>query len=161
MSKSIIIGISDLNIALSPDVLITYALGSCVGIALYDQAVKVAGLAHIMLPLSSEARDKSNIMKFADTATLELINQMEKMGASRRRITAKIAGGAQMFALQPGNEAFNIGKRNVIATKQILNDLNIRIIAEDTGMNYGRTVEFSADTGMLKVKSIAHGIKEI
>lgn len=161
MSKSIIIGISDLNIALSPDVLITYALGSCVGIALYDQAVKVAGLAHIMLPLSSEARDKSNIMKFADTATIELINRMEKMGANRRRITAKIAGGAQMFALQPGNEAFNIGKRNVIATKQILNNLNIRIIAEDTGLNYGRTVEFSSDTGMLKVKSIAHGIKEI
>lgn len=161
MSKPIIIGISDLNIAVPPDLLITYALGSCVGIALYDKAVKVAGLAHIMLPLSCEARDKSNVMKFADTATVELIKQMEKLGASRYRLTAKIAGGAQMFALQQGNEAFNIGKRNVVATKQVLKDLNIRIVAEDTGLDYGRTVEFSADTGILKIKSIAHGIKEI
>ncbi len=161
MSKPIIIGISDLNIALPPDVLITYALGSCVGICLYDKAVKVAGLAHVMLPLSSEAKDISNLMKFADTATLELIKRMEKAGASRRRLVAKLAGGAQMFALQEGNEALNIGKRNVIAAKKILKSLNIKIIAEDTGLNYGRTIELSPETGVLKVKAIAHGIKEI
>ncbi len=161
MSKSIIIGISDLSVALPPDVLITYALGSCVGICLYDNLVKVAGMAHVMLPLSTEARDRSNIMKFADTATVELINRMEKAGASRRRLVAKMAGGAQMFALQEGNQAFNIGKRNVVATKQVLKDLNIRIIAEDTGANYGRTVELSPATGILKIKTIAYGIKEI
>lgn len=161
MSNSIIIGISDLNVALPPDVLITYALGSCVGICLYDKGVKVAGLAHIMLPLSSESKDKSNVMKFADTATVELIKRMERQGANRTRMVAKIAGGAQMFALQEGNEAFNIGKRNVIATKQVLQQLKIRIVAEDTGLNYGRTVEFSPHTGMLKIKTINHGIKEI
>lgn len=161
MSKSIIIGISDLNVALPPDVLVTYALGSCVGICLYDNSVKVAGLAHIMLPLSTESKDRSNIMKFADTASDELIRRMEKLGAHKRNIVAKIAGGAQMFALQEGNEAFNIGKRNVIATKQVLKKLNIRIIAEDTGLNYGRTVEFSPSTGKLKIKSIDHGVKEI
>lgn len=161
MSKSIIIGISDLNVALPPDVLITYALGSCVGICLYDKVVKVAGMAHIMLPLSKEAKDNSNVMKFADTATIEMIKRMEKQGASRKRMVAKIAGGAQMFAVPDGNEAFNIGKRNVIATKQVLQELGIRIIAEDTGLDFGRTVEFSPITGMLKIKTIAHGIKEI
>jgi chemotaxis protein CheD len=161
MSKTIIIGISDLNIAYPPDVLVTYALGSCVGICLYDSKTKVAGLAHVMLPLSTEVKDKSNLAKFADTATLELIKRMEKAGAEKGRLVAKLAGGAQMFALQEGNEAFNIGKRNVIAAKQVLKNLNIRIIAEDTGLNYGRTVELSPETGTLKVKAIAHGIKEI
>lgn len=161
MSNPIVIGISDLNVTKPPTTLITYALGSCVGICLYDKQAKVAGLAHIMLPLSTEAKDKSNIMKFSDTATVAMIKKMETLGASRSRLTAKIAGGAQMFAIQSGNESFNIGKRNVIATKKVLNALNIRIIAEDTGLDYGRTIEFSAETGMLKVKSIAKGIKEI
>lgn len=161
MRKPIVIGISDLNIAQPPDTLITYALGSCVGICLYDKQVKIAGLAHIMLPLSTEAKDKSNIMKFSDTATVNMIKKMEAIGANRTRMTAKIAGGAQMFALQTGNESFNIGKRNVIATKKVLKALNIRIVAEDTGLDYGRTIEFCSATGILKVKSIARGTKEI
>ncbi|MCG8484554.1 MAG: chemotaxis protein CheD [Clostridia bacterium] len=161
MNKPIVIGISDLNVAKPPDTLITYALGSCVGICLYDKQTKVAGLAHIMLPLSTEAKDKSNIKKFSDTATLDMIKKMEALGASRTRMTAKIAGGAQMFEIQTGNESFNIGKRNVIATKKVLSALNIKIVAEDTGLNYGRTIEFCSATGILKVKSIAKGIKEI
>lgn len=161
MNKPIIIGISDLNVVKPPDSLITYALGSCVGICLYDKQAKIAGLAHIMLPLSTEAKDKTNKMKFADTATIEMIKKMEALGASRNRITAKIAGGAKMFEIQTGKEMFDIGKRNVAATKNVLSALNIRIIAEDTGLNYGRTIEFYSDTGVLKVKSVSKGTKEI
>lgn len=161
MSKSIIIGIADLNVTSSPNILVTHALGSCIGICLYDKSVKVAGLAHIMLPLSKEFRADSNIMKFADTGTLELIKRMERLGANRTRIVAKIAGGAQMFEMKTSSDSLQIGKRNISATKQVLKALNIKLIAEDTGLNYGRTVEFYANTGILKVKSITKGIKEI
>lgn len=163
MSKSLIIGIADLNVAASPDVLITYALGSCIGICLYDGVKKIAGMSHIMLPYSTEYRynDNINIMKYADTAIPELIRRMETLGASRSRIVAKIAGGAQMFALNQKLDSLNIGKRNIEATKEVLRQLKIKIIAEDVGLNYGRTVEFSAQTGIMKVKTIANGIKEI
>jgi len=161
MTKQIIIGISDLNIAAAPDVLVTYALGSCVGICLYDRIVKVAGLAHILLPESQAFKPPINVMKFADTAAVELVSRMEKMGARQTRLVAKIAGGAQMFANQGGGETAQIGWRNVTATKQILATLKIPIVAEDTGLNYGRTIEFYADSGLLRVKSITMGGKEI
>lgn len=163
MSKSLIIGIADLNVASSSDVLVTYALGSCIGMCFYDNFKKIAGMAHIMLPYSTEYRynDTINIMKYADTAAPELIRRMEVMGANRSRLVAKIAGGAQMFAIKENLEALNIGKRNIVATKEILKDLRIKIVAEDIGLDYGRTVEFSAETGKLKIKTIANGIKEI
>lgn len=161
MSKKIIIGISDLNIAAAPDVLISYALGSCVGICLFDRTARIGGLAHIMLPSSLAFRNQSNIMKFADTAGVELVKQMEKIGARRIRMVAKIAGGAQMFANQGISDTAQIGRRNVDATKEVLEALRIPIIAEDTGLDYGRTIEFFPETGLLRVKSITKGIKEI
>lgn len=161
MSHQIIIGISDLNVASAPDVLVSYALGSCVGICLYDSLVRVAGLAHIMLPSKAAFPNDPNMMKFADTAAWELVKRMEKTGARRIRMTAKIAGGAQMFAGQGLSDATQIGRRNVQETKEVLKELGIRIVAEDTGLDYGRTIEFSAETGMLRVRSITHGIREI
>ena len=161
MNNQIIIGISDLNVVAAPDVLISYALGSCVGICLFDRLVRVAGLAHILLPSRVAFKNQGNIMKFADTATVELVNRMEAIGARRLRMVAKIAGGAQMFANQGISDAAQIGRRNVVETKQVLEFLSIKIIAEDTGSNYGRTIEFFAETGILRVKSISQGIKEI
>ena len=160
MNNQIIIGISDLNVVAAPGVLISYALGSCVGICLFDRLVRVAGLAHILLPSRVAFKNQGNIMKFADTATVELVNRMEAIGARRLRMVAKIAGGAQMFANQGISDA-QIGRCNVVETKQVLESLSIRIIAEDTGLNYGRTIEFFAETGILRVKSISQGIKEI
>lgn len=161
MSNPIVIGIADLNVARHSDTLITYALGSCVGICLYDGISKIAGLAHIMLPFSAESKDVSNKAKFADTAIVELINKMERIGANRHRLIAKIAGGAQMFEIKSPNETFNIGKRNVLATRKVLETFNIQIVAEDTGSDYGRTIELFSNTGVLRVKSIAKGIIEI
>ncbi len=158
MSNLITVGISDLNVVRKPDRLITYALGSCVGICLYDGAVNVAGMAHIMLPNSRDCIQNENKMKFADTAAVMLVERMEKQGAFKNRIVAKIAGGAQMFKVDTtygaGENIMNIGKRNVEAVKRVLAELNIRIIAEDVGQNYGRTVEFAAETGILSVRSI-------
>ena len=137
-------------------------LGSCVGIALYDAQVKVAGLSHIMLPSSKQIKNNQNKAKFADTAILLLIEKMMTMGAQKDRIKAKIVGGAQMFSsINNKNSLLKIGERNVNAALEVLNSLNIPVIGRDTGGNYGRSIELYADTGILLVKTIGHGIKEI
>lgn len=158
MSNLVTVGISDMNVVIKPDRLITYALGSCVGICLFDAKVGVGGMAHIMLPNSTECIQNENKLKFADTAIVLLIRRMEQVGASRIRLTAKIAGGAQMFKMDGtyglNDNIMNIGKRNITAVKKALADANIRIIAEDVGLNYGRTVEFDVGSGIMTVRSI-------
>ncbi len=156
MNRTIKVGISDLNIAHSPNVLVTYALGSCVGICLYDRVAKVAGLSHIMLPSSSAGRDNQPY-RYADTAIVILVKRMVAAGADQRRLTAKIAGGARMFATFTDSNLSNIGQRNVASVKETLGKLGIPIIADDTGKDYGRTVFFSADNGQMCVKSANRG----
>ena len=158
MSKTIVVGISDLNIALKGDVLVTYALGSCVGICLYDPIAKIAGLSHIMLPTITDFSNSGAMReKFADTAIEILLQKMLGCGAMKIRMRAKIAGGAQMFSNINNASLAGIGERNVIAVKQELMRLRIPITAEDTGNNYGRTVFFDADEGIMKVKSVNKG----
>ena len=147
------VGIADLNAVKDPDSLITYALGSCVGICLYDSSQKIAGLAHIMLPLSTEAAGKvDNKRRYADTGIMELIQTMNLMGASTMRMTAKIAGGAQMFK-GSSSSMFNVGERNVAAVKKVLASYKIRIIAEETGADFGRTVLFHGESGAMEVRA--------
>ncbi len=97
MSQMIKVGMADLNICKSPNAITTLGLGSCIGIALYDPVTKIGGLAHIMLPDSTQIRNNANIAKFADTGITELVSRMVRAGASRTRLVAKIAGGAKMF----------------------------------------------------------------
>lgn len=148
------VGMADLNICSSPDAITTLGLGSCVGIVLYDPVLKIAGLAHIMLPDSTQIRSNENVAKFADTGIETLLRQLIQKGAQRSRMIAKIAGGAQMFAFSAENAMLSIGKKNVIATKKKLSELGIRIIAEDTGDSYGRTIEFYPETGQLLIKAV-------
>ncbi len=151
----ITVGISDLAVAGAPDVLATYALGSCVGICIYDKFKLIGGMAHIMLPNSKEvSKQHDNMKKFADSGIYILLSEMERKGANMSKLTAKIAGGAQMFA---GVNTFNIGERNVISVKSILTKYNIPIIAEQTGDKIGRTIFFDVSSGMLEVKSAARG----
>lgn len=161
MGKMIKVGMADLNVCPYPDAITTLGLGSCVGVALFDPTSRCGGLAHVMLPDSTAIRNNSNKAKFADTGIEELIRQMEAQGASRRRMTAKIAGGAQMFAFSNTSDMVRIGERNVEACKKKLAELGIRVIAEDTGLNYGRTIEFYTETGMLLVKAVGRPVKEI
>ncbi|CAM3358068.1 chemotaxis protein CheD [Marinicrinis lubricantis] len=156
------VGMADLNATNEDRILRTTGLGSCVGLTLFDPLHKVAGLAHIMLPSSSIAREgQLNKAKYADTAIPELIDRMLQLGANKGRLEAKLAGGAQMFSFNTGNDMMKIGPRNVDSCKEILAQLHIPIRSEDTGGNYGRTIEISNDTGMLTVKSVNKGIKEI
>lgn len=160
-SQVIKVGMADLNVAKDPGVLTTLGLGSCVGIALYDATTKIGGLAHIMLPDSTQIKNNSNIAKFADTGIEALIKEMLKIGAKQNRLVAKIAGGAHMFEFKNMDDMMRIGTRNVTAVTQILEQAHIPIISQDTGSNYGRTVELHTSTGVLLVKTIGHGIKEI
>jgi len=159
---SVVIGISDMNVVKGNDSIITYALGSCVGVALYDDIKKIAGLAHVMMPSSTEIVDRSlNVMKYADTAVPELVKRMARMGASQYSLTAKIAGGAEMFSMVGAGNKFNIGERNIAAVKAALQLLHIKIVAQDVGENYGRTVELFAANGIYRIKAISKGIKDI
>ncbi|MBQ3600321.1 MAG: chemotaxis protein CheD [Lachnospiraceae bacterium] len=148
------VGMADLKICCSPDAITTLGLGSCVGIVLYDPIEKIAGLAHVMLPDSTQIVCNENIAKFADTAIDRLLQIMIENGASKNRMIAKIAGGAQMFAFSSENPMLCIGKRNVEASKNKLEELGIRIVAEDTGDSYGRTIEFYPETGELLIKAV-------
>ncbi len=161
MANTITVGISDLNVVKVPDQLITYALGSCVGICLYDKTVGIAGMAHIMLPSIAESGSKDNIYKFADSGIAELVKRMTSAGASKVRMVAKIAGGAQMFKLSSTSLISNIGERNVTSVKRVLAAHGIRIIAEDTGLNYGRTIIFNSADGGLTVKAVGKAPKVI
>ena len=158
MSQTITVGISDLNVAKQGDILVTHALGSCVGICLYDSFSKIAGLSHIMLPSSAGFNPvgKQNY-KFADTAIPELLKKMQEFGANKIYIKAKIAGGAQMFAGVNNSSLANIGERNVSAVKAELARQRIPILAEDTGKNYGRTQFFDSATGIMTIKSVNRG----
>lgn len=152
------IGIADLKVCRVPDVLVTYALGSCVGICLLDSTAKVGGLSHIMLPDSTAGVNGAAApMRFADTAIPLLIREMEKLGASRGRLRAKIAGGATMFAI--ANDKFNIGDRNVVKVKEMLAKERIPILAEDTGADYGRTLFFYPETGVMEIRAATRGTK--
>ncbi|MBU5437682.1 chemotaxis protein CheD [Tissierella sp. MSJ-40] len=155
------VGMADLNVTKSPNILTTLGLGSCVGIALYDKVNKIAGLAHIMLPSSKEIKNNQNRAKFADTGIEELVKIMLKEGANKNNLVAKIAGGSQMFSFSSNNDILKIGERNVIATKNILKEMNIKIISEDTGGNYGRTIELNSLDGSLFIRTIGHGEKTI
>ena len=149
--NKIIVGISDQKLCKSPDVLVTYALGSCVGICMIDKALGIAGLAHIMLPDSSAIPNDHNKFKFADTGIKLLYDSMIKSGAAASRITAKIAGGAQMFS--GDSDVFSVGERNVAAVKQALQSSKIPIVAEQTGLDFGRTVFFYSEDGTMEVRA--------
>jgi chemotaxis protein CheD len=157
------VGMADLKVVLGKDeILKTTGLGSCVGVILFDPKNRVSGMAHVMLPASSIARDGVvNIAKYADTAIPDMIDRMISLGANKGRLIAKLAGGAQMFAFGGTSDTMRIGPRNVETCKEILSNLNIPIHAEDTGANYGRTIEFHCATGMLLIRSVQQGVKEI
>jgi len=155
------VGMADLKVIEAPGILTTLGLGSCVGIALYDHEKKIAGLAHGMLPFSNEVKNNENKAKFVDSGIKLLIEKMLEKGASKEHIVAKIVGGSQMFSYNMELSILKIGERNILATKKVLKDEGIRIISEDIGGNYGRTIQFNSQDGSVLVKTIGHGVKII
>ncbi len=161
MSEIIRVGMADLQICNSPDAVTTLGLGSCVGIAIRDPETCIGGLAHIMLPDSTEIRNNSNRPKFADTGIEDLVQGIVSKGGSRNKLVAKIAGGAQMFAFGGKSDMIRVGERNVIASKKKLSELKIPLLAEDTGETYGRTVVFYPQNGDFVIKAVGMAEKTI
>ena len=148
MGNIIKVGMADLNVCKAPDGLTTLGLGSCIGLTLYDPVTKIGGMVHYMLPDSTKVSNNSNKAKFADTGIEELLKKV-------------IAAGAKMFEVSGLSDVGNIGARNAEAAKKILKEKGIRLVAEDTGLNYGRTVELHCDTGEFLIKSVGKPIKTI
>ena len=151
MENRLTIGIADMKIAQHSGTLITYALGSCIGICLYDPVIKLGGLLHIMLPLNMETGRK-NPLKYADTGLAEMLRQMEAKGANRSRLVVKIAGGAKMFEVTGGSLG-NIGLRNIESVKIQMKKQGLRIANEDVGGTVARTMSMDVETGAITVRS--------
>ena len=154
------VGIADLKATTSPHRIITLGLGSCVGIILYDNLTKIGGMVHIMLPESTKFKQADNPAKFADTGITLLLQEILKLGANKKRLFAKIAGGAQMFKSNASN-LLNIGERNTEKTREILADLKIPLVAEHTGGSIGRTLILDNYSGKVFVRVIGNKPKEI
>ena len=155
----VIVGLADYKVCRAPVVLATLSLGSCIGVTLYEKSQKIGGLAHIMLPDSSIHSSNSMPNKFADTAIPAMLDNLVKAGAKQTLIKAKIFGGANMFSGIMTHRILDIGAKNVMATKNILYGLHIPIVAEDTGENFGRSIEIDLETGRVLRKSYTKGNK--
>ena len=151
MNQKLTVGIADMKIGKGNDLLVTYALGSCIGLCFYDPKLKLGALLHVMLPLNMEAGRK-NPLKYADTGIRETLRQLEAKGASRSRITVKIASGAKMFEVNGGN-LDNIGQRNIESVHTILRMEGIRLLGEHVGGNVARTLLFDLDSGQSCIRS--------
>jgi chemotaxis protein CheD len=136
------------------DVLVTLGLGSCVAIMLHDRQAQVGGLAHVLLPEPALARDRHNTAKFAATAVPMLIAELAEMGARERRLEARLAGGASMFATLMVPGSLNMGERNIRASREALRKVGIPILGEAVGGDYGRSVRFTVGEGRTVVSSV-------
>jgi chemotaxis protein CheD len=161
MGNLIKVGMADLKVGKAPDVLTTLGLGSCIGLSLYDPTTHIGGLVHYMLPDCTKLKNNSNIAKFGNSGILELYKEVVAKGANKRRLVAKIAGGACMFTSDGNSAAGRVGARNVEMAKLMLKKLGVPLVAQDTGLNYGRTVELDCATGDFLIKSVGKPSKVV
>ncbi|MBA3658312.1 MAG: chemotaxis protein CheD [Gemmatimonadales bacterium] len=155
----ILVRVADLRIATGDETLVTIGLGSCVAIVLYDCVSRVGGLAHIMLPSPALSRRDDNPARVPQTAVPKLLELMAAAGASRRRVTARLAGGASMFAALAAPGTIQMGERNVVATRQALSAGGVPLVAQAVGGGYGRTVRLRVCDGRMEVHSVTHGVE--
>ena len=153
--------VADYAVSRGPLVLTTIGLGSCVAIALYDRDTSIGALAHILLPSPSMSRETDNPAKFPETIVPLMLEEMRVLGTRHARVSAKIVGGASMFGQLAGGTGINIGERNVQATRDALAAAGVPILAEDTGLDYGRSVYFHLADGRLEVRSLKRGDRVI
>jgi len=167
MPERIKVGMASWKIARSRDVLVTFGLGSCVGLGLWDPEQQIAAMAHIMLPDSRQPRFRQEVnpAKFADTAVKAMLDHFPQLGVPIARLQAKLVGGANMFAFPGRNSGtestLNIGLRNVQAVKEKLRESGIPLVGEDTGGSQGRSVEYYADSGLMHIRTALTGERDL
>ena|SRR3982750_4272374 len=160
-ARELLVRVADLRIGVADDVLITVGLGSCVAILLHDAEARVGGMAHVLLPSPALARSDGNPAKFPQSAVPRLVELMQADGARRNRITARLAGGASMFAALAPLGTIQMGERNIVAARQALNAHGIPLTGEAVGGDFGRTVRMRVGDGRVEVSTVAHGTQQL
>lgn len=163
MEAMVTVRMADYKLCTAPNKITTIGLGSCVGIVVYDPGIKVCGMLHAMLPDSTRIRNNSNRAKFVDSGMEDMLKELLQAGVNKRRLAAKLAGGAKMFEFGTGteNDITSIGYQNVQSAKKMLVRFGIPLLAEDTGKNYGRTIIFDAASNELEIKAVGQPISRI
>lgn len=150
-----IVGVADMKISSQPgDQLVTYALGSCLGIAIHDPVVNVGGLLHVMLPLSTidPAKAAENPSMFVDTGVPQLFISCYKAGAQKQRLVVKVAGGASVH-VDEAEDHFQIGKRNFVMLRKLLWKNGVLLKAHDVGGAHSRTMMLDIGSGTVMLKT--------
>ncbi|MFB6109196.1 MAG: chemotaxis protein CheD [Haloplanus sp.] len=151
------VGIGELAVSADGTPLQTMGVGSCLGVALYDADAGVGGLVHVMLPEADA--DPANPRRFTDTGIRELVTAVTDAGADRESLAAKVAGGSRMFDFS--GESGHVGERNAAVARRTLDDAGIPIAGIDVGGDYGRSLRFDPETGVLVVDGVDAGRTEI
>jgi len=150
MTDAQLIGIAQYAVVKAPDNLCCLGLGSCVAVFLYDPNAKIGGVAHILLPKAPNGRSPD--AKYADTGIRLLLTKLVERGADRRRVRAKLVGGAQMFKNLDISMS-DIGKDNLAQSRKTLMEMGIRVVAQEVGGDRGRSAYFSMEDGMVTIKA--------
>ncbi|MBS1241988.1 MAG: hypothetical protein H6R40_1415 [Gemmatimonadetes bacterium] len=159
--RPIAVGMAELAVARAPERLAALGLGSCVALALYDPAVRVGGMAHVLLPAPPPGTANPVPGRYAQTAVPLLVAQLEAAGADRGRLVARLAGGAAMFVGLAPPGAIQTGDRNILAVREALSAAGIPIAGEWVGGDFGRSLVFDLASGRVEVASVRHGSREL
>lgn len=160
--QELLVRVADFKAGRNGDVLVTLGLGSCVAILLFDASAKVGGLAHILLPSRSLAgRQRDNPASFPQTAVPALLAEIGLLGGERSRVTARLVGGASMFASIAPPGSLQMGERNLLSCREVLHHQGIPVVGEAVGGDYGRSVRFSLADGVVLIRSVAHGEQQL
>lgn len=155
-SQKVPVQIGEVKVGRDAALLFTIGLGSCVAIVLYDEAARVGGMAHAMLPTPANGRRSTSLGRFVTTAVPALLDSMVQQGASPRRLRARLAGGASMFRNLLEGDGLRLGRRNVEAARAALEAAGIPVDGEDVFGSYGRSVYLNTSDGQLRVTSVKH-----
>lgn len=153
MLQDTLVEMADVKVIKENGTLTTYALGSCVGVCIYDPVTGVGGMLHAMLPDSQKAEMVTNYGKYVDTGIEELYKKVCRMGGDKRRLKAKVVGGAKMFEYKTTPDEYDIGTANVLQTQKYLQKLGIPIVCQVTGGQVGRTIRFHPAKGSVMIRS--------
>ena len=159
--REVVVRVADLRCGMGDDTLVTVGLGSCVAILLYDAQARIGGMAHILLPSPALSRKDKNPAKFPQTAVPRLLELMVADGAQAQRITARLAGGASMFASLAPTGTIQMGERNLVAARQVLNTHRLPLVGEAVGGDFGRTVRFRICDGQVQISTVMHGVQHL
>lgn len=151
----------EMKIGKAPGILITRGLGSCLGITIYDPFKKIGAMAHCMLPDIEKGRIQVHPMRFVNFSIRKMVEELEQLGVLRTQLVVKLFGGAHIFGFIAADSVLNVGQKNIDIAHATLKELGLRVVAEDTGGAFGRTIELNLENGRVLVKTASQGQKEV